>query len=189
MHTECNALSLLEFVSTSIIPARDERFVVKDHIVEDVSARAKVKISHIGVGFRSMFLEEGGKTEEPASQIALCAHRQIGKSVDGPLIDFLGGEQRVVVDIGHIFTMMEKQATGRKGDLLVSNHLRNTFFAKNRFGILTTVMLSWYDPGWFIGAVEPSYAQANASISGIGHLIFSRVSHLIPAYGQCQAPS
>ena len=186
MHDKCKALPIfLSFNSTSIIPARSEEFAARDHFVEDTSAKARVKISHLGVGFRLRFVEDGGKVEQPSSSIALCSHKLFTESIDADIIETLGGESHTEATLWGVFSLLEKQPTGRSGDLTVNNQLKNIFYIPDRHGVLCTVLVSWFNPGWFIGAVDLSRVDEKRNRWGLENQVFSRADNFVPAYGQC----
>ena len=63
--------SILELVSTIVIPAITGKFVAKEKFVINTKDNAPVKIFYLDEGFTDLFLEGGGKIEDPIGEQTL----------------------------------------------------------------------------------------------------------------------
>jgi len=145
--------SILEFVGTVKVPETTGKFVAKDHFVVDMSDKAKVKIWSLGSNFEKWFLD---KVEEPISETVLGYHNLRKSSVDGPIINELGGEEKAEIILTEIFALMERQSNGEKGDLL-TNGYANIFYIRDTAGVLRAVYCYWYGFGWSVHAYSVGF--------------------------------
>lgn len=143
--------SVLEFVSTVVVPATTSRFVAKEKFVRDTGRNTVVKISYLGDNFTTWFLSGDGKTEGPISEQTLRCHKLRQTSVDGPIIAELGGAEKSETTLAEMFALMEKQGKGEDG-VLLNNSYANIFYIKNQNGVLPAVHVSWHGSGWHISA-------------------------------------
>lgn len=141
-------VKILEPVSTIVIPATIERFVVKDNFLVNTGKKAKVKISYLSDNFKEWFLD---KVEEPTGKITLCSSKLLVLSVDSPIISELGGEEKVETKLVHVFHLLSKQPNGEAG-LLLTNGYVNIFYIRNKNGTLCAVFAFWDGVGWFLRA-------------------------------------
>ena len=139
---------LLDFVGTSTIPARTEKFIARDHFIIDTTEKAKVKISYLGDSFKTNFL---GKVEEPIVETVMRFGKLLKSSVDNPIINELGGEEKAESALAEMFSLMEMQPNGEDGVLLTNGYL-NIFYTRNGAGVLWAVRCSWHVGGWSVVA-------------------------------------
>jgi|GEM_PF-1428870 hypothetical protein len=136
--------SILEFVSTVMVPATTSKFFAKDKFVVNVKSGAPVKISAIGDHFTNWFLSGDGKIEDPISEQALSYHKL---QADGPIINELGGEAKAGTTLSEMFSLVEKQKNG-EGGVLLNNGNANLFYIKDQNGVLRTVDVRCNGLGW-----------------------------------------
>jgi len=162
--------SILELVSTIMVPATTGKFVAKEKFVLDTGSKAKVKISYLGDNFKAWF---GDKTEDPITEQTLRYHKLRKASVDGPIITELGGEAKAETTLTEMFSLMEKQGEGEKGALL-NNGWWNIFYIRDQNGVLRAVFVGWLVDGWLVGAFEVT----DPGRWSVGGRVFSRNSVL-----------
>lgn len=167
---------ILELVSTIVVNATIDKLVAKEKFVRDTGGKAKVKISYFGGNFTSWFLNGDGKTEDPISEQTLHYYKLRQYSVDGPIIDELGGAEKSETTLSEMFSLMEKQGKGEDG-VLMNNGCANIFYPKDSAGVLRAVHLRWYDGGWRID----TYSVDDPSMWSEGDRVFSRNSDLKPS--------
>jgi len=138
--------SLLEFVSTVVIPATTKKFIARDNFIVDTSEKAKVKICFLGDNFEENFL---GKTEDAIVEITLRYYKLRKGSVDNPIIAEIGGKEKAETTLTEMFSLMEKQPNGEKGALL-TNGYANIFYIRDTNGVLWAVHCHWGDGGWVV---------------------------------------
>ncbi len=165
-----NEPSLLELVSTVVVPATTSKFVAKEKFIRDTGRKAKVKISHLGGNFTEWYLAGDGKTEDPISEQTLRYHKLRQSSMDGPIIAELGGEARAETTLTEVFSLMEKQSNGENGALLTDGYA-NIFYVRDSAGLLRTVGVywSWSADGWLVYALS----VGNPSRWNAGNQVFS----------------
>ena len=164
---------LLELVSTVVIPATTAKFVAKEKFVINTKRNAPVKISYLGDNFTAWFLNDDGKTEDPISEQTLRYHKLRKSSVDGPIIEELGGEDKALTTLSEMFSLMEKQKHGEDG-VLLNNGWANLLYIKDSAGVLRSVSVYWGDDGWFVDACSVERPDAWYG----GNQVFSRNSVL-----------
>jgi hypothetical protein len=140
--------TLLDLIGTVTVPARTAKFVAKDHFVKDTSKKAKVKISYLGDNFKENFL---GKTEEAIAEMILRYYRLKKWSRNIPIINGLGGEDKIETTLAEMFGLMEMQPNGEAGKLL-TNGYANIFFIRDANLVLWVVDCYWCDGGWLVRA-------------------------------------
>mgnify|MGYP001566854747 CR=1 FL=1 len=166
-------LSILELVSTIVVPPTISKFVAKEKFVRDTGRKAKVKISYLGDNFTDWFLKGDGKIEDRIAEQVLRYHTLKQASIDGPIIAELGGEEKSETILTEMFSLMEKQANGEAG-VLLTNGYANIFYIKDQNGALRAVGVSWGGDGWLVDA---SSVEGPGWWSGGGR-VFSRNSVL-----------
>ena len=165
--------SILELVSTVAVSATTIKFVAKDRFVVNTKRNAPVKISYLGDNFKACFLNGNGKTEDPISKQTLRYHKLRQYSVDGPIINELGGEEKSETTLTEMFSLMEKQKNGKNG-VLLNNGYANIFYIRDKNGVFRAVRVFWYDDGWDVDAYSVEYPGRWLG----GHHVFSRNSVL-----------
>jgi len=140
--------SLVGFNGTVRIPAIG-KFVVSDHFIrgQDTGREVKVDIFWMGNNFANWFLE---KVEEPIGAKTLSYYKLLRSSLDGPIIDALGGEEIVEVTLGRIFFLMKKQVS--EVGVLLTNSCANIFYARDINNVLRAIYVRWYDGAWRINS-------------------------------------
>lgn len=165
--------NLLELVSAVGVAATMSKFIAKEKFVCDTGHKAKVKISYLGDNFRTWFLSGDGKTEDPISEQTLCYAKLRKASVDGPIIEELGGEAKVETTLSEMFSLMEKQKNGEDG-VLLNNGYANIFYIKDQNGVLRAVRVRWFGDGWLVRAFSVEIPLEWSA----DHRVFSRNSVL-----------
>jgi len=136
-------LKLLE--GTTIVPAF-EKFVARYHCRED--GKTKVKIYYLGENFKKNFLK---KIEVDVEKAELRRHILLRSSLDPEIMAELG-EDRRTVKLAHFWAMLEKQANGEQGDLLVNGYA-NIAYVEDENGIVWAVIAYWNSGrGWRVEA-------------------------------------
>ncbi|MBU4223902.1 hypothetical protein KJ934_01610 [Patescibacteria group bacterium] len=155
---------ILEFVSTVTVSATTKKFVVRDY----VQKLRKTKNVYASSNFEKLFFD---KTVEPISEQELNYHKLTKNSVDGPIIDELGGEAKVETTLAEMFSLIALQPNGEDG-VSLTNGYANVFYIRDVVGVLRAVCCYWHDVGWNLSAfsVELPYAWYD------GRQVFSRNS-------------
>lgn len=165
--------SILELVSTVVVSATTSKFVAKDKFVVNTKRNAPVKISAVWDNFTTWFLSGNGKTEDPITEQTLRYHKLRRSSVDGPIINELGGEEKSETTLTEMFSLMEKQKNGEDG-VLLTNGYANIFYIRDQNGVLRAVHVYWHVVGWRVYAHVVTYPDAWYG----GARVFSRNSVL-----------
>lgn len=147
--------TILELVSTVVVPATTSKFIAKDRFVLGTGLEAKAKIYHISPSFREWFLLGDGKTEGPIGKRILCCAKLKPRegSLDGPIIDELGGEEKSETTLSEIFSLMEKHRGNAGEGCLLSEDAANVFYVNDQKGFLRGVFVYWYVTGWCVDAL------------------------------------
>ncbi len=165
-------LSILELVSTVVVPATTSRFVAKEKFVVNNKHNASVKISSVWDDFAWWFLSNDGKIEGPISEQTLLCHKLRKSSLDRPIINELGGEAKAETTLSEMFSLMEKQKNGESG-VLLNNSCANIFYIKDQDGVLRAVYVRWCGDSWEVDA-DPVGGTPDAWPDG--NRVFSRLS-------------
>jgi hypothetical protein len=156
---------LLIPVGTVNIAATMEPFVARTRFVVNTKKDAAVKISCLGDNFKAWFL---GKTEAPFAGSTLKYGKLSRRSVDGPIITDLGGNEKAASSLAEPFALMAQQPNGEDGALL-NNGWANIFYVEDEVRtpedeafayvnvagkkvVLRTVYVYWYGDGWSVHA-------------------------------------
>ena len=139
---------LLHFLGTVTILATTTKFIARDKFVVNTDDDASVKISGFWGSFREWFLD---KVEDPIAEQTLRYAKLRKASVDGPIVDELGGKEKAETTLAEIYDLMAKQGKGQKG-VLLTNGYANIFYVKDVNGVLRAVSVHWYDGGWLLYA-------------------------------------
>ena len=164
---------LLDLVGTVRTSATTAKLVAKKKFVINTKRNAPVKISYLGDNFMAWFLNGDGKTEDPISEQTLRYHKLRKSSVDGPIIEELGGEAKAETTLSEMFSLMEKQKHGEDG-VLLNNCWVNLFYIKDVAGVLRTVCVYWDGDGWRVSADSVGFPYSWRG----GYQVFSRNSVL-----------
>ncbi|MFA5109391.1 MAG: hypothetical protein WC458_02520 [Patescibacteria group bacterium] len=142
---------LSAIVATFSVSSTTEKFVAKDKFKVDTGKKAKVKISYLGDNFKEWFL---GKTEDPFAGSTIYGRKLEKNSVDGPILQELGGNEAAETTLTEIYAAMEAQSNGENGDSLINGWV-NIFYIKDVNGTLRAVSVRWGGDGWgvFAGSV------------------------------------
>lgn len=167
--------SILELVSTVVVAATTSEFIARDRFVVNTKRNAPVKISEVWDNFTAWFLSGTGKIEDPISEQTLRYHKLRQASVDGPIIQELGGEAKAETTLSEMFSLMEKQKNGEDG-VLLNNGWANIFCVRDHNGVLRAVDVCWDSGGWLVDAYEVVFPRKWYA----GFRVFSRNSVLKP---------
>ena len=159
---------ILEHIGIVKIPATSQKFVAKDHF--------KLKkdggiCSWFGSNFQTWFLEGESKIEEPIEEQELGFHKLTKNSVDGPIIEELGGKAKAETTLQEVFALISKQPKGEEGDLLTDGYA-NIFYVRDKENALRAVGVYWRDDGWLVYA----YSVEDPGGWHAGYQVFSRNS-------------
>lgn len=165
--------SILKRVGTIVIPATTTKFVAKERFVVNTSPDALMKINRLGDDFIKWFLGGDGKIENPTGEQTLCYHELLQRSVSGQIITELGDEAKAEVALSGVSYLIERQNYSQDR-VLMGNFDANTFYVKDKVGVLRMVSVAWFLDGWYVGAnsVKGSYRW------GAGCRVFSLNSDL-----------
>ena len=165
---EVKLVQILNWIGTTTISATTEKFVAKDKFRKDSK---EVKFYGIWNNFTEWFLSGNGKIEEPIDEKELRYGKLIKSSVDGPIVEELGGEAKAETTLTELHDLLKKQANGEEGDLL-TNGYANIFYVKDTSGVLRAVIVGWCDAGWHVDA----HSVEDPNVWFVGHRVFSRNS-------------
>ena len=135
---------ILVDVGMAMVATTKTQFVARNRFVLDTKASAVVKISYLEPDFSKWFLS---KREMPFVGSTLHYKELSFYSIDGPIIEELGGKEMVETTLAEIFSLIEKQPNGEPGSLLTNGNA-NIFYVKDVDGVLRVVLVSWHRGGW-----------------------------------------
>lgn len=158
-------VKLLDILGTVKTLATTEKFVAKQKFVKDSK---EIKFYGIWDNFTAWFLPGDGKIEEHVGEQMLSYGNLTKGSVDGPIIEELGGEAKAETTLSAIYGLLLKQPKGEEGALL-TNGYANIFYVRDTSGVLRAVHVGWDDDGWGVGA----YSVENAGEWFAGYRVFS----------------
>jgi hypothetical protein len=159
---------LITWFDTTTTSATAEEFVAKDKFREDSE---EVKFYGIWDNFTNWFLAGNGKIEEPLGEQELRYGNLTKNSVDGPIIDELGGEAKVETTLTELYDLLKRQANGEEG-VLLTNGYANIFYIRDTSGVLRAVRVGRLDDGWLVIA----YSVETPHAWSAGRRVFSRNS-------------
>jgi len=131
--------TLMEMVGTVAIPATTEPFVASEHCVLGGDPK---KITWLSDLFREWFW---GKIEPPMAKTELRYAKLTKNSVDGPIMDELGGVKETT--LAEIYALMKRQPNGEQG-VLLTNGWANIFYVPDANGTLRAVLVYCNSVGW-----------------------------------------
>ncbi len=157
---------LLNWLGTVSTSATTEKFVAKDKFK---LKKDRGLCSYLGDNFTSWFLTGESKIEDPIGEQSLRFGTLLRNSVDGPIIEELGGEAKVETTLSAIYDLLLKQSKkGEEGVLLVNGYA-NIFYVKDINGVLRAVYVYWHVGGWRVRADSVE----NAGAWDAGYRVFS----------------
>lgn len=146
---------------------------------------ALVRISYIWENFKKWFLPPsvseaavsgGGPYREPgvpgsATEVALRYQTLNKRSVDGPIINQLGGEEKAETTLAEIAALMALQPSSDPG-VLFTNGYANIFYVRDVSGVLRAVRVDGDVDGWSVHA----HSVEDPGEWDAGRQVFSRDS-------------
>lgn len=139
---------IIDFVGTTTTSATTEKFIAKDFFT---TSNKEVKINNIDDQFTKWFLKGKGKIEDSIKEQELCYRDLRKRSVDGLIIEELGGKTKIETTLTELYNLLKRQSNGEESDLLTSG-CSSIFFIKDAEGELRAVSVDWFDNGWWIYA-------------------------------------
>ena len=103
--------TLLEFLGTTIVFAATDRFDVVQKFVVNTAPDAELPISGMGSSFEALRNQVG--VESPASEIQLRQQKLLRSSVDGPILQELGGLEKVQIFFQTIYNFLKTADRGK----------------------------------------------------------------------------
>jgi|HubBroStandDraft_4_1064222.scaffolds.fasta_scaffold341223_2 hypothetical protein len=117
-----------------------------------IGTQDRVKIGWLGDNFKECLLAGSSRNEIDVPARNLRVHRLRRNSLDGSIIEELGGEAIVESSLAQMWAVMMKQGTGQAGDLLVSGYA-NIFYIRDDENTLWAVDCYWHSgSGWHVVA-------------------------------------
>lgn len=141
----------LRFVGEMVFPGV-VKFIARDNFVLNTHTGAKVKISYFGDNFKNWFLS---KIEADIPTSTLVYGELAKNSLDEPIIQSLGGEEKAETSLAEVFHLMSLQSAGEYGALL-TNGYANIFYVRDAGGTLRVVVVYWNGDGWGVNADSTS---------------------------------
>ncbi len=159
---------LSPIISNFSVVATSEKFIVEDNFVVNTDDSVFVIIFYIGGNFKSWFIN---KIEDTFATSIIYGRNLIKNSVDKPILNELGGQEKAETTLTEIYAMMKNQSDGKVGNLLTKGSA-NIFYVRDINNTLRAVGVDWNDDGWRVGACSVEDPRAwNA-----GDRVFSRNS-------------
>lgn len=158
-------VKLLDILGTVKTLATTEKFVAKQRFVKDSK---EIKFYGIWDNFTSWFLADDGKIEEHVGEQTLSYGNLTKDSVDGPIIEELGGEAKVETTLSAVYDLLLKQPKGEEG-VMLTNGYANIFYIKDINGTLRVVGVYWRGGGWGVHASSVENTRAWSA----GYRVFS----------------
>lgn len=103
-----------------------------------------VKMVPHGTNFTAWFI---GKVEKDVPEGTLVPFMLTHNAYDNEIIADLGGEEKAEVTLAEIWCLIQRQANGRDGVLLMNGYA-NIFYVRDVNGVLHAVGVGWGDGGW-----------------------------------------
>ncbi len=155
-------------ISNFPVVATTNKFIVKDNFVVNTKDSAVVRIFCIGKKFKDWFIN---KIEDPFTASIICGRDLTKDSIDEPILNELGGQEKAETSLTEIFVMMKNQANGSAGNLL-TNGYSNIFYVRDIDNVLRAVGVFWDGFGWYVCA----YSVESSDEWCAGSRVFSRNS-------------
>lgn len=128
-----------------MIPATTKPLVAQDSFVENIGGKGPVKILWVGDNFKQRFW---GKTEKPMGATTLRCAKLMGSSIDDRILKELCDEPETT--LAQMFRLLELQANGEEGYLLINVSAGNMFHIRDVNNELQVVGVDWLGDGWRI---------------------------------------
>ena len=141
--TPAQPQKLLELLSTVQLPAIGE-FKAEEKFVVDTGRKAKVKIASMGSNFEKHF---GHKVEPPVAEAEVKLNKLLEASLDRPIIDEAGGEEKVEISLGQFYEVLWYKQMKSDRTWVIT-------YIRDDQGTLWAVRAHWvsHDGGWSVGA-------------------------------------
>jgi len=97
--------------------------------------------SYIGDNFQSWFK---GRIEDPLGEKELRFGKLTKNSIDGPIIEELGGKAKAETTLTEVHDQMSKQSNGEEGNLLVNGRW-NIFYVPQEVNRISSTRFSYID--------------------------------------------
>ena len=159
---------LIDWLGTAKTTATTEKFVAQKKFILKKDGGI---CSYFGDNFQSWFLAGDGKIEDPLGEQVLRFGKLTRNSLDGPIIEELGGEAKAETTLTEMFDQMSKQSNREEGNLLTNGYW-NIFYIRDINGVLRAVYVFWDDGGWYVNA----FSVEDPIEWGAGGQVFSRNS-------------
>jgi hypothetical protein len=148
---------IIDIIGIVFVSATTEKFVAKD--------RFKLKkdgghFSNFNDNFTSWFLTDEGKVEDSVGEQHLRFGTLLKISVDGPVLEELGGEAKAETTLCAIYDLQLEQPNGEKEGVLLNNGYSNIFYVRDTLGVLRAVCVYWYGGGWGVVAYSVEGTRA-----------------------------
>lgn len=168
-----NKNKLLQLIATVKLPATP-KFVVADHFVVNISDNSPVKIGFVNDNFKRWFY---GLVEKKKGKTSLKQHHLLKDSVDGPILQELGGGNKAQSFLAEVLELMKLQPRGKSAFLLAEDYRANIFYIKDKDGFTRAVDVYWdtFDRCWLVNADE----VAGPGSWGAGDQVFARNSSVL----------
>jgi len=137
---------LLNWIGTITTSTTTEPFIAKEKFRKDSK---EVKFYGIWDNFTKWFLDGDGKVEGPQDGRELHYGDLTKDSVDGSIIEELGGEAKAETTLSELYGLLQKQGNGEDGVMLVNGRV-NIFYIQDTSGVLRAVNVDWVDGGWLV---------------------------------------
>ncbi len=156
MNTSCSVIqtelkprpNLITPVGTTIVAATTTLFVARDNFVVNIGENALVNISSLGNNFEKWFLCK----EEPAFKGSTLNYGRLSRSsMDGAIIETLGGEDKAKITLTEVSALMKAQKNGEDGALLTNGNI-NLSYVPDFTETLRAVYWGWDKRGWVVDA-------------------------------------
>lgn len=138
------ATALLVLVGNPVtIPLSTQPFIADEKLVVNTGSDAELKINYLGDNLKSLFLD---KVEESFAGSQLKVQKLSQNSVDGPIMNKLGGEAAAETTLCEMFEFLKN-----------APHAGYIFYIKDAGERLRAVNARWRADGWYLNACELHY--------------------------------
>lgn len=140
----------LQYISRVTMPVLREEFLASEKFV--VTTSGPVKISWLGCKFVALFLSVGGQINYPKDDsVAIDYYDLIAPVTFNEILAELGRSDQEDVYLAQVYHLLWQQGNGQTG-VLFADGRTNSFFVKDRAGVLRIVCLTWRSGGWEVTA-------------------------------------